>query len=50
MNMADLVKELRRRGFRVREGGWPKTLACEKRWDFCYHKRALFQINQSDSI
>jgi hypothetical protein len=30
------VRELRRRGWRVRRGGWPSTLACESRWDFAY--------------
>lgn len=45
LSIAQIVKELRRQGFRVRNGGWPATLACEERWDFCHVRRMIFSLN-----
>jgi hypothetical protein len=33
--MRKLIRDLRAQGWRIRNGGWPATLAAEARWDFC---------------
>jgi hypothetical protein len=45
MTMGEIVREFRARGFRVLNGHWPKTLAAEKRWDFCYAGGSIFSMN-----
>ena len=42
--MRKMVRELEAKGWRVRNGGWPDTLAAEARWDFCRSKDTLFPM------
>jgi hypothetical protein len=44
--MRKLIRKLRRMGFKVRNGGWPATRACEARWDFCCRRGALFSMTE----
>jgi hypothetical protein len=34
-NKAAIIRRLRAQGWRVRDGGWPATLAAEARYDLC---------------
>jgi hypothetical protein len=42
--MRKIVRELEAKGWRVRNGRWPSTLAAERRWDFCRTKDTLFPM------
>jgi hypothetical protein len=42
--MRKIVRELEAKGWRVRYGGWPSTLAAERRWDFCRTNDTLFPM------
>jgi hypothetical protein len=41
----DVVRKLRADGLRVRAGGWPLTLAAERRWDVCYTSDTVVGMN-----
>ena len=44
MTMKQIIRALRAEGWRVRNGGWPDTLAAETQWDFCGTKDTIFPM------
>ena len=41
-----LAEQLRCKGWRVRNGGWPDTLAEEAMYDFCVTKNFIFPMHE----
>ena len=44
MTMKQMIRALRAEGWRVRNCGWPDTLAAEARWDFCRTRDVIFPM------
>ena len=49
-SISSLVRNLRRDGWRVRNGPWPDTLAAEARWDFCRGKDWLCPMTEEAQV